>query len=262
VSRPADVPFDAPAVERGAGFFETVLLTGRRAVLWLQHLDRFFAAVSRWEFPAPSRGALEAETARLVDEAAPAPSEERGLRLAWIAVGSELERTESWRLDVSLRPVPPLTLRRRDGVHGITLPPELRRDTPSTKSTSYFAAVAGLRMAVKRGGEEGLFTDPDGAYLEGTSTALVAWNGGLPVRPRGGALPSVTGAAFAPEPGPGLSLSEPLLRDGAVLCGSLTLTAPLLSLDGKPCVRPPAMLERIADFNGRLRTDPGLGRAF
>jgi branched-subunit amino acid aminotransferase/4-amino-4-deoxychorismate lyase len=132
VTRPADVPFDAPAVERGAGFFETVLLIGRRAVLWTQHLDRLVAAVSRWEFPGPSRGALEAETTRLVGEAGFAPSEERGLRLAWIAVGSELERAESWRLDISLRPVPPLTLRRREGVHGVTLPPELRRDTPST----------------------------------------------------------------------------------------------------------------------------------
>ncbi len=260
MSGPADVPFDSPAVERGAGFFETVLLVGRRAVLWMQHLDRLHATVSRWEFPAPSRGALEADAARLIGKAALAPSEERALRLAWIAVGHELERTTSWRLDISLRPVPPLTLQRREGAHGVTLPPELRRDTPSTKSTSYFAAVAGLRIAVRGGGSEGLFTAADGSYLEGTSTALVAWNGGLPVRPRNGALPSVTGAAFAPEPGPGLSLSEPLLRDGAVLCGSLTLVAPLVSIDGKPCARPPAMLERIADVNRRLRTDPALGR--
>ena len=260
MSRPADVPFDSPAVERGAGFFETVLLVGRRAVLWNQHLDRLDATVGRWQFPAPSRGTLESETARLVGEAGLAPSEERALRLAWIAVGYELERSESWRLDISLRPVPPLTLVRREGCHGVTLPPGLQRDTPSTKSTSYFAAVAGLRIAVRGGGTEGLFTAADGSYLEGTSTALVAWNGGLPVRSRSGALPSVTAAAFAPEPGPGLSLSEPLLRDGAALCGSLTLAAPLASIDGKPCARPPAMLERIADFNRRLRADPLLGR--
>ena len=30
---PESVPFDAPALERGFGFFETLLLVGRRAVL-------------------------------------------------------------------------------------------------------------------------------------------------------------------------------------------------------------------------------------
>jgi len=88
VSRPADVPFDSPAVERGAGFFETVLLVGRRAVLWTQHLDRLETTVGRWHFPAPSRSALESETVRLVVEAGLAPSEERALRLAWIAAST------------------------------------------------------------------------------------------------------------------------------------------------------------------------------
>ena len=71
------MPFDSPAVERGAGFFETVLLIGRRAVLWKQHLDRLDATLSHWEFPAPSRGALEAEATRLVGEAELADTEER-----------------------------------------------------------------------------------------------------------------------------------------------------------------------------------------
>ena len=258
--RPADVPFDAPAVERGMGLFETVLLVGRRAVLWMAHLDRLYASLSRWEFPAPSRDALEAEATRLAAEAGLAPQEERALRIAWIAVGPDLERTESWRLDLSIRPIPSLTLRRRGGAHGITLPHDLRRDTPSTKSTSYFAAVAGLRMAARRGGDEGLFTAADGTYLEGTSTALLAWNGGRPVRAGTDALASVTVAAFASETGACLSLSEPLLRDGALLCGSLTLAVPLAYLDGKPCSQPPAMLERIAEFNRRLRTDRAFSR--
>ena len=37
---PDPVPFDAPAVERGFGFFETLLLLGRRAVLWAPHARR------------------------------------------------------------------------------------------------------------------------------------------------------------------------------------------------------------------------------
>src|SRR5262249_5118084 len=34
----APIPWDAPAVERGIGFFETALVIGRRAVLWRPHL--------------------------------------------------------------------------------------------------------------------------------------------------------------------------------------------------------------------------------
>jgi hypothetical protein len=48
------------------------------------------------------------------------------------------------------------------------------------------------------------------------------------------------------------------LRAGAVVLGSLTLAAPLVSLDGEPCACPPSMLERIAAFNAELTG--GVGR--
>ena len=115
MKRPPDVPFDAPAVERGAGFFETVLLSGRRACLWEPHLARLFGTLRRFGLPAPGREALDAAAREAVDEARLAPGEERGLRLAWIAVAADLDAPSSWRLDVSVRPIPDTTRRRRTG---------------------------------------------------------------------------------------------------------------------------------------------------
>ena len=162
MTRAADVPFDAPAVERGVGFFETVLLSGRRAVLWEPHLARLGGTLRRFSLPEPDRGALETRAKSAVEEAKPPGGDQRALRLAWIAVGGDLDAPASWRLDVTVRAIPESTLERRSGSHAVTLGPDLRRDTPSVKSTSYFAAVAGLRFARRSGGDEALFTAPDG----------------------------------------------------------------------------------------------------
>ncbi|MDL1951969.1 hypothetical protein FBQ97_19470, partial [Acidobacteria bacterium ACD] len=209
------VSFDSPVVERGAGFFETVLLVGRRAVLWDAHVARLLGTLERFELPAPPPDSVLALARREAAALPASPEEERAMRLAWIAAGADLDDAASWRLDVSIRQIPPATLARRSGARGVTLPPLFQRDTPVAKSTSYFAAVAGLRYARKNGGDEGLFTAPDGSYLEGTSTALVAWNEGelaftpLPV------LPSTMRAAVLQ--GGGVEkrlLREDLLRGG------------------------------------------------
>jgi len=259
MSRPPDVPFNAPAVERGVGFFETVLLVGRRAVLWQPHLARLYGTLRRFGFPEPDLSVLEAAARRAADEAALSPREERGLRLAWIATGIDLEEPSSWRLDVSVRPIPEATLARRTGSRAVTLTADLRRDTPDVKSTSYFAAVVGLRIARRREGDEGLFTSPDGTYLEGTSTSLIAWNDGTPARAPNSALPSVTAAAFLEGGEENVPLTAPLLGRGALLCGSLTLAVPVVTLDGAPCSVPEAMTRRIRDFNRRLVSDALLG---
>ncbi len=259
MGRPADVPFDAPIVERGVGFFETVLVAGRRAALWEPHLSRLETTVRRFSFPGPGREKVEGAARAALSEASLAAGEERALRLAWIAVGSDLEEPASWRLDVSMRPIPESTRARRTGCRVRTLPSWLRRDTPEVKSTSYFAAIIGLRMARKDGADEGLFTAPDGSCLEGTATSLIAWNGGRPLRALSGFLPSVTAAAFLSEGDATVPLTPETLRAGSLLCGSLTLAVPLIALDGAPCVVPAAMDERIRDFNRRLLSDPALG---
>lgn len=253
---PEPVPFDAPALERGFGFFETLLLVGRRAVLWEPHARRLLTTLEALELPGPSIETLESSS-RAALGGIEDNDEERALRLSWIAVGPDVEGPASWRLDASVRPIPPNTLSRRAGSRAVTVPERYRRDSPGFKSTSYFGAVAALRHARRSGGDEGLFTDGE-LYLEGASTGLVAWNGGHFAGLGPGALPSVTTEAFLGGAGERRGLRRDELRSGAILLGSLTTAVPLLTLDGVDCAMPPAMLRACEIFRERLRTDAAL----
>ena len=257
----ASVPYLSPAVQRGFGFFETALLVGRRAVLWDPHLDRLLRGLERLELPAPSREALDAAARKAVGAFRPAGDAQSGLRLTWLAAREDVEDPASWRLDAYVIPIPESRLARRDGSRAVSLPLELQRDTPGIKSTSYFAPIQGGRLAKKAGADEGLFRGHDGRYLEGTTTGLAAWNGGTPVLAPEGVLPSVTAAAFFEGRAAAAPIGEDRLRAGAILFGSLTTAAPLLSLDGTPCAQPPGMLARIREFRERLLRDPALSRA-
>jgi branched-subunit amino acid aminotransferase/4-amino-4-deoxychorismate lyase len=142
----------------------------------------------------------------------------------------------------------------------MTAPERFRRDSSGFKSTSYFGAVAALRHARKAGCDEALFRDGD-AYVEGSSTALVAWNGGRLAGLGPGGLPSVTAEAFLEGAGERRGLGRGELLAGSFLLGSLTTAAPILSLDGEECARPPAMLRAIEAFRERLRTDAALQKS-
>jgi 4-amino-4-deoxychorismate lyase len=256
----APVPFLSPAVQRGFGFFETALLAGRRAVLWEPHLDRMNRILSGLELPKPSRERLNAAARRVLDASPAAGSDEqRALRLTWFAEGDDLDDEASFRLEAHLLPIPESRLERRKGSHSVSLPLDLQRDTPGVKSTSYFAAIQGGRLAKKAGGDEGLLRSSDGHYLEGTTTGLAAWNGGTPVLAPRGVLASVTAAAFFGGQSAVALFTAEKLREGALLLGSLTMATPLITLDGTPCARPPEMLARIAEFNRRLLHDPAFG---
>lgn len=255
----APVPFLSPAVQRGFGFFETALLVGRRAVLWEPHLDRMHRILSGLALPGPSRERLNAAAKRVLDASPAQPAEQRALRLTWLAVDDDLEDAASYRLEAHLMPIPESRLARRNGSHSISLPLDLQRDTPGVKSTSYFAALQGGRLAKKAGGDEGILRSLDGHYLEGTTTGLAAWNGGAPVLAPKGVLPSVTAAAFFDGKEGGALLTAENLLEGALLLGSLTMATPILTLDARPCARPEEMLARIARFNRRLLEDPAFG---
>lgn len=253
---PEPVPYDAPVVERGFGFFETVLLVGRRAVLWEGHVRRLLATLDSLELPAPSPEALESSARAAVgplgDDAT-----ERSLRVSWIAIGQDVDAPAAWRLDASVRAIPPNTLARREGSRAVTVPERFRRDSSGFKSTSYFGSVAALRHARKAGGDEGLFREGD-LFVEGTSTALVAWNGGRLAGVGPGGLPSVTAEAFLEGAGQRRGVAREEVLAGALLLGSLTTAAPILSLDGEVCACPPAMLRACEAFRERLRTDAAL----
>ena len=244
------VPGAAPAVERGVGFFETLLLAGSRAILREQHIRRLTEALSRFELPAPSREEIDRAIANAV--AGSGGQGEAALRLTWLAIGHNLDDFAAWRLDASVRPLPAATLERRNGCHAISLPPGFRRDMPELKSTSYLAAVLGLRRAVRQGCDEAFFTASDGSLVEGAATSLVAWNGGRLIMSEHLALPGVTAAAMiGHEVGRGVLSREMILR-GAMVAGSLTKAAPLLAIDGEVCDTPQAMLDRVRSFNQEM----------
>jgi branched-subunit amino acid aminotransferase/4-amino-4-deoxychorismate lyase len=250
---PEPVPFDSPAVERGLGFFETILLVGRRAVLWEPHARRLLGSLASLDLPAPSGEAI-VSAARAALGGIEDGDGERALRLSWIAVGMDPESPGSWRLDASVRAIPANTLARRAGSRAVTAPERFRRDSPAFKSTSYFGAVAALRHARRSGGDEALFRD-GGLYVEGASTGLVAWNDGRLAGLGPGGLPSVTAEAFLDGAGARRGLGREELLSGAILLGSLTTAVPLLSLDGEECAAPPAMLRACKSFRERLLTD-------
>lgn len=256
----APLAYLSPAVQRGFGFFETALLVGRRAVLWDAHVDRLLRGLARLDLPAPARERVDAAAGTAVDARAPRGADQSGLRLTWLAAGEDVESAAAWRLDCYVIPIPESRLARRNGSHAISLPLDLQRDTPGVKSTSYFAAIQGARLAKKAGADEGLFRGHDGRYLEGTTTGLAAWNGGTPVLAPEGVLPSVTAAAFFEGKAAVAPIGEEHLRAGAVLLGSLTTAAPLLSLDGRACAQPPEMLARLRAFKEKLIGDPSLSR--
>lgn len=253
---PGPVPFDSPAVERGLGFFETLLLVGRRAVLWEPHARRLRATLETLDLPTPRTDELEAAARAALGDSEDGP-EERALRISWIAVGADLEAPHSWRLDASLRAIPANTLARRAGSRAVTAPDRLRRDSPGFKSTSYFGAVAAQRTAKRAGCDEALFRE-GGLYLEGASTGIVAWNGGALAGLGPGSLPSVTTEAFLAGRGERRGLRREELLAGALLVGSLTTAAPLVALDGEPCALPEEMTAACEAFRRRLRDDAAL----
>ncbi|MCG3194341.1 MAG: hypothetical protein DIJKHBIC_03599 [Thermoanaerobaculia bacterium] len=256
----------SPAVERGIGLFETVLLRGRNAILFFEHWERFSSSVQRLELPAPRREEFLEAAEKAIDAAGVGMEDvtERALRLAFVAAGNDLDDPSSWRLDASVRKIPAWTLERRAGARTVTLPSWIQRDTPGIKSTSYFGAVIGQRVARHAGGNEGLLVDSAGHYLEGTSTGLAVWveESESFVAALGPALSSVTLAAFLAHEPQRRPLTAEDIRAGAVLAGSLTRVVPARELDGRPCSVPDRMLERVEAFNRRLEADPLVVTAF
>ncbi len=245
-----DVPGAAPAVERGVGFFETILVVGERVILRDQHIRRLTESLNSVELPAPSCREIDRAIANAV--VGRNGQEESALRLTWLAIGHNLDDSSAWRLDASVRPIPPTTIKRRNGCEAISLPAGFRRDMPQLKSTSYLAAVLGLRRAIRQGCDEAFFTAVDGSFVEGVATALVAWNGGIPTASEHLALPGVTAAAMLGAELRRGVLSRQLIRRGAIVLGSLTKAAPLLTIDGEACDLPQPMCDRIQSFNQQM----------
>ena len=222
-----------------------MLVIGGHVVQLDEHFRRLAASADALRFPPPSERAFRAAVARAgrkvqsLDEAA--------LRCLYV------EDTARWRLVATAGPIPPTTLRRREGARVITLDRELARALPHHKLTSYAASIIGLRTAIAADAHEGLFLDRRGRILEGTATNVfaIAGNTLITAPNRAAILPGIVRAWVLDNAARvGLDVLEHAptvdeLRAGSFLTGSLTTLAPIATLDRLSCRAPGRAFARL-----------------
>jgi branched-subunit amino acid aminotransferase/4-amino-4-deoxychorismate lyase len=225
---------DAPALAHGLGLFETMRVVRGRVVQTEEHLRRMLGSARALGFPIPDEGAFRRAVAEAAKEVA--ALDEAAVRCMFLETGEA-----SWRLVATAGPIPEATLRRRRRGRAITL--STRRALPEHKLTSYAVSTIGLREAVARGADEGLFLDAEGRVLEGTATNVFAIDGAtLITAPVGaGILPGVVRAWVIGNAGRvGFDVVERVpsieeMRRGSFVTSSLTTLAVIKTVDDVAC---------------------------
>jgi len=228
---------DAPALAHGLGLFETMRAVRGRVVEAEEHLARMLASARTLAFPAPDADAFRRALAKAAKGVA--AMDEAALRCLYIDAGEG-----PWRLLATAHAIPETTLRRRRRGRAIAL--AHARALPAHKLTSYAASTIGLRQALAKNADEGLFVDRKGRVLEGTATNIFAIDGDTLVTAplRDGILPGVVRAwviANAARVGVNIIERAPAideLRAGSFFTSSLTTLAPIRAVDGRACRTP------------------------
>jgi branched-subunit amino acid aminotransferase/4-amino-4-deoxychorismate lyase len=254
------IPVDAPALVRGVGFFETILVVRGEPILLEEHWRRLASGAESLCFPSPSREAFEREARRAATDVA--ATKEASVRVSWLAIGHDVQDARSWKLVSLSGPIPEGTLRRRRRGRVIVLGRHIPRPTPGLKTVSYVPSVLGLREAHERNADEALFTDPRGRILEGTTSNVFALRGDELITPpvSAGLLPGVMrGWVIARATVAGVKVRERLLTRsdllaGSFLTGSLTKIAPVRLVDGVRAAAPGDLCRALAKaFDDELR---------
>lgn len=220
------------------GLFETMRVVRGRVVEAEEHLERMLASARTLAFPLPDPEAFRRAIARAAKLAA--QLDEAALRCVYMA-----PHGDDWRLTATTSPVSPTTLRRRRRGRAITLAHS--RALPEHKLTAYAASTIGLREAVAKGADEGLFLDGNGHVLEGTATNIFAMRDSVLITapPGAGILPGVVRAwVITNASRTGLEIIERApsideLREGSFFTSSLTTLAPIRRIDAVACAAPP-----------------------
>jgi len=254
------IPIDAPALARGVGFFETILVVRGEPILVDEHWRRLASGAESLRFPSPSRDAFERETRRAAS--AIAAMKEGSARVSWLAIGSDVQDPRSWKLVSLSGPIPASTMQRRRRGRVIVLGKHIPRPTPGLKTVSYVPSVLGLREAHEKNADEALFTDPRGRILEGTASNVFAVQGDALVTPplSAGLLPGVMrGWVIRRAIVAGLEVRERLLTrrdllEGSFLTGSLAKIVPIRAVDGARAADPgDIVLAIVKAFDDELR---------
>jgi len=239
------------------GLFETMLVVRGQVFQIDEHFARLSTSAEALGFPLPDEDAFRAVISHAVREIG--SIDEAALRCLYVedlsapqrfgvrrlAAAFRTEQQKGWQLLASTGPIPPVTLRRRKGAHVVTLDRAVSRDQPTHKLTSYITS----RPDIPAGADEALFVDRDGHVLEGTTTNVFAIDGStlitapvgagiLPGIVRGWVLENASNVIERPP-----TIDE--LRAGSFLTSSLTLFAPIVTLDGMACVQPGRAFEQL-----------------
>jgi branched-subunit amino acid aminotransferase/4-amino-4-deoxychorismate lyase len=225
------------------GLFETMLAIGGRAVQREEHFARLARSARELQLPTPDEEQFRAAVARAVHS-----EEEMAVRCIY----------EDARFTATTGPIPIVTLHRREGAHVVTLDRGVVRDRPTHKLTSYMTS----RPEIPAGANEALFVDRRGHILEGTTTNVFAITGETLITAQDAVLPGIV-RAWVIEHATKIIQRRPTiaeLRAGSFLTSSLTLLAPIVTLDGVAC-EPPARLfvalrERYALMQRESRPSP------
>lgn len=245
------IPLDAPALARGVGFFETMLVVRGRPVFLREHYERMASGVMSIDLPAPDEKLFDREAMKAAR--AVAHLDEASVRLSWLAVNGDIDSRDSWRLFAVSGAIPEATMRRRARGNVILLGSHLGRTSPELKSVSYIPSVLGLREAARRNADEALFTDAKGGILEGTTSNVFALTGTTLVTPpvSAGLLPGVMrrwvveNAARAGLEVRERTLTKKDLLAGSFLTGSLTRFSRIRHVDGEACRLPGPALRKL-----------------
>ena len=210
------------------GLFETMLAIGGRVVQREEHFARLARSARELQLPAPDEEQFRAAVAGVVHS-----EEELAVRCIF----------ENGRFSATTGPIPIVTLHRREGAHVVTLDHGVVRDRPSHKLTSYLTS----RPAIPAGANEALFVDGRGHILEGTTTNVFAIAGETLITARDAVLPGIV-RAWVIEHAAKVIERRPTvaeLRAGSFLTSSLTLLAPIVTLDGVACEPPGGEFTRL-----------------
>jgi branched-subunit amino acid aminotransferase/4-amino-4-deoxychorismate lyase len=250
-SKRITISLDAPALARGVGFFETLLVSGRRPAFFELHRARLVRSCRELDVPPPTRPALESAVRKAL--ARVSAGRDRAMRWSYLALGQDLDLRSSWKFFAWTFAMPADVFEKRRGIRAVLLASDWRRLTPKWKTVEYRASVAGLRAARRVGANEAFFVDSRGRILEGTVSNVFAIDGKRLLTPpeSAGVLPGVVRAwVIANATRSGFAVVERPIELSALLGGgfvtaSLTGLAPIESIDGSRCATPGDRFERL-----------------
>jgi 4-amino-4-deoxychorismate lyase len=268
----AVVASDDLGLTRGDGCFEatrvsTDAATKHRIDHLTEHLHRFQASAAALDLPEVDF----AEWHSLIGQVLSGWEEpgEAMLKLM-MSRGRESAPTGPITGIATVTPIAETALRqRRDGISVITLGRGTTSDAfkaapwllGGVKTLSYAVNVAAGRVAVRRGGDDVLFTSADGYVLEGPTSAVV-WSasGWLCSTPTGatGILDSITQRAiFQAAERSGLptryelgTVTDLCRADGVWLVSSGRGAARVHTIDGRPLTTRPGLSDQISGLAG------------